>query len=143
MPEKTLIELIDAVDDRTGNFDNIRDAAIILETERALLKAEISERIEELGDLEEELKEFKRLYLLEEQECDAYVKKMHAADDVIAHFGKLLADANVEMPSNIGPELMGKIADALARIATKQTYKPKPRTRKVTTEESAPLVTLN
>lgn len=117
----TLIELIDRGSPLGGgssvafagaDFVAMRAAAVALETEYAIARAELGTKAEEYLLVHRELQNLADLFDLESGEADEYAKKMHASDDVIAH----LASHGIR---DVSLEFQERFADALQRVASR------------------------
>lgn len=140
----TLIELIDGKATSLGNgasvafaggdFSAIRDAAVALETEYALARAELSTKAAEYLQVFRQMEQLQDILDLESRDADAYAKKAHDADDmVVTIMGYIDATRRSFL---IADELLGPM---ITKITKRVADRPK---RTIITKESAPLVAL-
>ena len=152
----TLVERIDAAIataaqymPKDSNLDAIREAAVALETEFAIARADLANKAEEFLLLNQQLATTVADYEAEEKEADKYAREMHASDDVAKYFYERFLASGEKPPIDIPLEIEAKISAILIRTQRKGNkgggaVAPIAATvrKMITTAEVAPLVTL-
>ena len=149
----TLVEQIDTLGTPLGagastafagaDLATIRAAAVALETEYAIARADLSSKAQEYLSVCHELRNLGDAFDEESREADQYAKKMHASDDLVVEFNQMFGPTDNEDGNEgggagkggVNPELEKRINEVVVRVAAR----PK---RTVTTAETALLVAL-
>jgi hypothetical protein len=154
----TLVELIEAAgaDAQLGtpmnepSYTAIHAAAVALETEYAVARAELSTKAVEYLQVFKQLEALQDLYDLESNEADAYAKKMHASDGAVQVLYEYLLSLGNPLPETTD-EIKAAIGEAMARVQNKGSrgagtvgvkIGPDGKLTTKITEESAPLIEL-